>query len=202
MNELLSTIDAFDKEVVLYVANHLQNPIVRAFMDFITTSANWKIPLGLLWVWLLWKGGTKGRALALFILPMFLLSDFGTAKVLKPIFGRPRPLGHGGLAMPSAHSANSFAAATVFTLMYLRHSWGKVAVYCLAALIAISRVYIGVHYPTDILVGSIVGVLDGLIVFGLYKWTQPWLSKKMPKWIPEVEPEVKPEEKENEPEKE
>ena len=184
MNELLTTIDAFDKAVVLYVAQQLQTPLVRAFMDFITSSANWKIPLIIFWIWLLWKGGKNGRALAIFILPMFLLSDFGTAKILKPIFGRPRPLNHGGLAMPSAHSANSFAAATLISLLYLKQNWSKFAVYSVAALVAISRVYVGVHYPTDILVGSLLGILDGFIIFVLYKWTQPWLSSKMPRWIP------------------
>jgi undecaprenyl-diphosphatase len=151
-------------------------------MEFITTSRNWVIPIALIWAILFFLGGKKGRVLAILLLPMFFLSDFCTVKFLKPLFGRPRPLGHGGLAMPSAHAANAFAAATLFTLLLAERMWQRVALYMVAALIALSRVYIGVHYPTDVFAGALIGSLDSILVYTVYfhnrsrleRWS-PWL---------------------------
>ncbi|MFH1760105.1 MAG: phosphatase PAP2 family protein, partial [bacterium] len=63
--------------------------------------------------------------------------------------------------MPSSHAANSFAAATIFTLLF-----GKLRIYfyTIAVAIAISRIYIGVHFPLDVVVGALYGMLTGYIV--------------------------------------
>lgn len=100
------------------------------------------------------------------------LSDALGARVLKPLIGRMRPsyalsselvrvlapaadVG----SMPSIHAANAFAAATVVTLV--RPRFGLVAM-PLAVLVAVSRVGVGVHWPSDVLAGAVVGVLVGV----------------------------------------
>ena len=69
-------------------------------------------------------------------------------------------------AMPSGHAWEAFAAATVIAAAAPRL---RVPVFGLAALIGVSRVYLGVHYPSDVLVGAAGGVLTGLVTVDIWR---------------------------------
>jgi undecaprenyl-diphosphatase len=173
MQELLWNIDAFDRAVVVFFAENMQHPWASAFFHFITNSSNWRIPLAAVWLGLLIFGGRKGRICALLMLPLFFLSDFCTAKIIKPLFGRWRPLGHFGLSFPSVHATNSFAIVTLISLFFRRKGL-QISLYTMAVLVAFSRLYIGVHYPTDILAGAILGVVDALIIYYAWRRLERW----------------------------
>jgi undecaprenyl-diphosphatase len=90
---------------------------------------------------------------------------------LKALVGRDRPFvtvpeadplvrSTIGQSFPSGHAATSFAGAVVLTYLFPR---GWPAFFTLAAAVAFSRVYVGVHYPTDILAGAVVGTAVGLL---------------------------------------
>ncbi|MBW3593452.1 MAG: phosphatase PAP2 family protein [Actinobacteria bacterium] len=94
------------------------------------------------------------------------------AALLKRVFDRPRPfetLGDAdpllgatlGASMPSAHAATSFAGAVILSALFRR--WVP-AFFLLATAIAFSRVYVGVHYPLDILAGAMLGAAFGAAV--------------------------------------
>jgi len=95
--------------------------------------------------------------------------------IVKPLVHRPRPfvvqpglvriLGNppGGSSFPSAHAAAAFAAAWVLSELFPA---GRAAFWTLAALIAISRVYVGAHYPLDVMAGALLGVAVGWFVLG------------------------------------
>jgi undecaprenyl-diphosphatase len=108
-----------------------------------------------------------------------VLSQLAVDGVVKPIVGRARPfvaeptitvVGEyrpSTYSFPSGHASQSFAAAVVLACaLPRRKAWWFAA----ATLIAFSRIYIGVHYPLDVLVGTVVGMMVGLVVTGGRAW--------------------------------
>ncbi len=99
--------------------------------------------------------------------------------LLKPLIARARPIwpyaplaplipGPGDYSFPSGHALSSFAAATVLSLTDRRLGWLAIP---LACLIALSRVALYVHFPSDVLAGAVLGVLDGGCVY--------WLGRRL-----------------------
>jgi membrane-associated phospholipid phosphatase len=93
----------------------------------------------------------------------------GLNYVVKLIVRRPRPVLEGlpplggapsSLSFPSAHATSSFAVATAMTRV---EPWGALA-FLLAVALSLGRPYLGMHYPSDVLVGAVLGVLLGLLV--------------------------------------
>lgn len=133
------------------------------------------LPLILL-IWL-WSQRSKAVKVFLGLVVCVAIVDVVNAKVLKPFFQRPRPLltlenvelrtaNHTGLSFPSNHATNNYAAATFLSCIYppLTPLFASVAF-----LVALSRVYVGVHYPFDVLVGAIWGTLFALVFFQVWR---------------------------------
>jgi undecaprenyl-diphosphatase len=146
------------------------NPVFDAVMPFITGDVFLHYIAGALWLLLVWRAGRKGRIVALATLVVIALSDQSSAHLFKSLFSRPRPP-HAldsvrllvdttrSFSFPSAHASNAFAVATFVSFFYRRaRGW----LFFVAALIAYSRVYVGVHYPADVLAGAVLGVGIGL----------------------------------------
>ena len=112
---------------------------------------------------------------------LITLADQSASGFFKPFFERLRPchnpeiehLVHtikrcgGQYGFASSHASNTFALGTFLFLVY-RNKWSKLMLVW-AAVVSYSRIYAGVHYPGDILVGAILGVLSAFIVYGLYR---------------------------------
>ncbi|MFH1852631.1 MAG: phosphatase PAP2 family protein [Candidatus Neomarinimicrobiota bacterium] len=142
-------------------------------MPIITNQNIWAVPLLIVWLLLIVKGGRRGRIAAVVLLVAVGLTDIIAAQVIKPLVGRLRPshsmpdlinllVRRGGkYGFVSNHAANMFAAATVLGYFYER--WRK-GLFMLAAVVAFSRVYVGVHYPGDVLAGAAFGYLVAWII--------------------------------------
>jgi undecaprenyl-diphosphatase len=148
---------------------HLEHWIVLqrvSWLDRFFIDLSWLGRLGLVWVVIALVLAVVWRRPSLFLTVVVadVIADL-LAEVGKTIFDRHRPfetqLGPptSTHSFPSGHAATAFACATV--LASLAPRW-RVSFFVLAALIAFSRVYNGVHYPTDVLGGSALGVLVGL----------------------------------------
>ena len=117
----------------------------------------------------------------------FALTDFTSATILKPLIGRLRPCidptlnfdvrniaGCGGLfSMPSSHASNHFGLSTFWFLVIqytLQRKWYWLWIW--AAIIGFAQIYVGVHFPGDILSGAVLGILIGYLTFSIFKkWT-------------------------------
>jgi undecaprenyl-diphosphatase len=182
----MDTIQQIDTAIFYLINVNLQNSIFDWFMPFITEKKHWFPVWGILVISLFWKGGRKGRTLVLLMIPVIFLSDQLSASVFKPFFARSRPcvtlpdvhllVGmKTSFSFPSAHAANFFATATMFNYFYPKYRW---IYFTAASLVALSRVFIGVHYPFDIIAGAILGALCAYMVIYIWKGVEGFWPKK------------------------
>ncbi|NCB73228.1 MAG: phosphatase PAP2 family protein [Clostridia bacterium] len=162
---MIELMQSFDTSALLYIQDHLRSPILSALMVFFSTIGN----VGLLWIalglgLLISKRTRRGGFDLLICLALaYIVNDL----VIKEIVARVRPYDaienltilvkplH-SFSFPSGHANSSFAAALALTLAFgKKGAWA----YIPAALIAFSRCYVGVHYPSDVLAGMLVGTV-------------------------------------------
>ena len=179
-----------DRATFLFLNMQAANPVTDLIMPLVTSDAILRFVYVVAAFWLLWKGDRETRWLVLFSALTLAITDQASSHWLKPIFVRPRPCHTlpietlrllvdcgAGYSMPSSHAANAFGQAVLFGLAFHRARWW---LFGSAVIIAISRVFVGVHYPGDVLVGSIIGALSGFLVFLGYHWAMRMIEKKHP----------------------
>ena len=147
---------------LLFLQEYFRTPLLTAILEFMTNLGN----AGFIWIIssLLLMIFKKTRAVGVCALVSLLLSLLFTNLILKNLFQEPRPfvtypeiiplishISSASFAFPSGHASASFAAALLF-YKYLSRPLGIAAF-----LIAFSRLYLGVHYPMDILTGAAAG---------------------------------------------
>lgn len=182
MADFFYSIDLY----IFYFFNHsLSCKPFDKFFSLITDVQHWIIAYIILWGILISKEGRKSKIAAILVLVLITVSDQLGYRVLKEIFGRIRPcyaltdvltpLGpQGTFSFPSNHALNNFAAATYFYFLYPKLKW---ILFSSAALIAISRVYLGLHYPSDIIGGAAIGVGIGFLFYKLHLIIERKLNK-------------------------
>lgn len=157
---------------IFYFINHtISNPLFDKFFPFITEVKHWYLVYIIFWLILVIKGGRKGRIAAFGVLLLIAASDQISSSLLKNLFERIRPCNvlvdvrilagcTGSYSFPSSHAVNNFAFALFFTKLYPKF---KIAFFIVAILTAFSRPYVGVHYPSDIVGGALIGSLIGYV---------------------------------------
>ena len=137
----------------------IHTPLLDKILAFITSLGN----AGIIWIVLavvlliLPKTRKAGIIVAAALLMDLILCNL----ILKNLVARVRL----DFSFPSGHTAASFAAMTALFLAKMKKAW--IAALVLAVLIAFSRLYFYVHYPTDVLGGAIVGILSGIIGYAI-----------------------------------
>lgn len=145
-------------------------------MPFITERDNWYIFYFVIWIYLFFWGGRKGKVSAILILILILITDQFSDNLIKPFIQRIRPCNElpgvhlltgctNSFSFPSNHAVNNFAAAYLFSHFYPKV---KFYLYTGAFIISLSRIFCGVHYPFDILGGAIIGIFFAYAL--LYFW--------------------------------
>ncbi len=171
----------FDRYLLLKI-NGWHTPWLDNLMFLLTDGKSW-IPLFLLLIgWMVYKLKWQTVLILLYVGLVIFLADRISAGLLKPWIGRLRPSHEPGLegllhivngyrgglyGFVSSHAANAFGIATFLWLVLRQHiSWVWV-MFLWALLFSYTRIYLGVHYPFDILFGGVLGAVLALLVYKL-----------------------------------
>lgn len=152
------------------------NPVFDVIMPIITKE-KYLLPVYAIALFILiWKGGRRGQIVALLLIITVVISDQFSSSVIKNLVGRLRPCHElidvrllitcgSGKSFPSSHAVNNFAAAVLLSGFFKRYWYVFVSI---AIIIAYTRVYCGVHYPSDVIAGAIIGAMIGYLCYKLY----------------------------------
>lgn len=164
-----------EADILLWIQKYIRNSGLSPVMEAVTHLGDF----GLFWILMMivlvlyQKTRKAGIAVGIALLGSFVFNNL----LLKNLVARTRPyevidglhllVGKAvDLSFPSGHSASSFAAAAVIAKL-LPKRYG-IAALILAGMIALSRLYVGIHYPTDVLFGMVSGGLIGLLAAKFY----------------------------------
>ncbi|MGN0204484.1 MAG: phosphatase PAP2 family protein [Coprococcus sp.] len=166
----MEIISVTEGNFLLLLQEVIRHPWLDIFFTFITNLGN----AG--WIWILAgiillackKHRREGTAVLLALLIGFIITNL----LLKNIVARPRPYtllneleilikAPSDYSFPSGHTCSSVAAA--LTMLKLSDRRLGIAACILAALIAFSRMYVGVHYPTDVIIGALIGAFSAVV---------------------------------------
>ncbi len=208
-------LQTLDTNLFFFVNRSLANPVFDWLMPILSGNAFFIPVLLLLIVGLLWKGNARLRLCIILLVVILPLGDAFVCNTIKHAVARPRPfvtlpearnfgsIGKGYVppqinepgvdmathqgsrtSMPSSHAANWFAATMILFLYYRRSLWFMLP---LALGVSFSRVYNGVHYPSDVLAGAILGA--GYAAAGAIALQAAWQAigkERFPIWYAQL----------------
>jgi undecaprenyl-diphosphatase len=177
-------LEQLDQQLFLFL-NSLNSPFWDKIMYAVSGKIIW-FPFYLaILIWLGYKQRRKFPVILLFIIVAATLADQVSVQLFKNVFHRLRPchepalqgLVHlvngecGGLyGFVSSHATNAFNVA-LLGIMFVRKRWFTISIILWALIVGYSRIYLGVHYPGDVICGSLLGALIGWGVYKMYELT-------------------------------
>lgn len=183
----MERLSSIDSDLFLFL-NGLHTDWLDGVMSLLTEMWVW-LPFYLLLIyWIVKQYGKRSWWVILAVCVVVLCSDQLSSHVCKPYFQRLRPCfnedfeglihlpkGYAGgqYGFVSSHAANTFAITTFLTAALQNfRPWPAITLFLWAAISSYTRIYIGYHYPGDIVCGAILGVLVGLVIWRLFVLVQ------------------------------
>ncbi|MFH1367807.1 MAG: glycosyltransferase family 39 protein [Elusimicrobiota bacterium] len=175
-----------DQRIFWFINKRLENKFLDFVMgDWSTLDATLRLNTGLVMIafcmgYYLWKTRRDRFWREFMIFAGILLAGGIIIALIKDIIGRSRPLAlwgglvnsfgerHFGSSFPSGHAETAFSAAT-YLAYKVRKFWWIVLFFAIAFFTGLSRIYVGVHFPVDVAIGSVIGVVFTVIAVKLFK---------------------------------
>lgn len=179
---MLEELLKLDRDIFLIINNGLENWFNDFFLGGLTLAGYLYVllPIALSYLYIIDKKNFRRNSL---ILISAVLIGGLLVQILKKVIDRPRPLkemeplllagkvkihnlffSYRDNSFPSGHAQAAFGAATALICICRKHTFYLILI---AFLIGLSRIYVGVHFPTDVVCGAILGVITSLVVFRL-----------------------------------
>jgi undecaprenyl-diphosphatase len=186
--DLINILQKFDTQLFVFFNSIFSCTLLNYFFVAITDARFWIVPAAVGAALFIKQEHNKALTVLLLALLTLAISDPVSSQIFKPLLHRPRPChpdflvnsAHmlfgfkSSLSFPSSHSTNMFALAFIFSMFYpSRWLW----FFSFAALIGFSRIYVGVHYPGDVLGGALLGVIIAWIVYRGYLMSKNWIGR-------------------------
>ena len=169
-----------DHSLLLWINQGWASPFLDGFFSWVSARATFAFPLTALLAWICWRRFGRAGLWLWFAMVLSVVAADRIGDILKVFGGVPRPcfemwgqlrVAGGGLlqacgpvgkGMPSNHALNYFTAAAFLAVFFPRLSW-RVLLFGVAATVAVSRLYLAKHYPSQVAVGALLGINIGLL---------------------------------------
>lgn len=199
---MLEQIIQFDQELFLLINRGLSNPVFDWLLPILRNPYTWSPLYLFLIIFFIKHYGKTGLLIVACTLITFGISDATSSHLIKKTVKRVRPCNDvvfksevtlrarcgSGFSFTSSHATNHFAMA-MFWIVLFRRKWRHALWLCLvwAISISVSQIYVGVHYPLDILSGGLLGILIGLGTGHLFQRFYPrfFATEESPNNLPE-----------------
>ena len=180
----MDTISHIDQVVFYWINNKMGNLLFDYFFIFIRNKYVW-LPLYIFIIsFLIFNFKKKGLLILTIAFLTVGISDFISSGVIKPAIARIRPCNTqnnsikiikrvncgSGYSFPSSHATNHFALGIFFFLIFSIINRRIASLFPIwAFLISFAQIYVGVHYPSDVLAGALLGSITGYLMYRIYK---------------------------------
>lgn len=191
---MFAQLDSWDKQALIFL-NSFHTPLLDPVAYYLTKTEFW-VPLYAYLLFLIFRDYRKnGWWVLLGVIITILIADRVTSGLMKPFFLRLRPshdpslegIIHivnnyrgGRYGFASGHAANTTGVALFMFLLFRRSYRWIGLMFVWAAIMSYTRIYLGVHYPGDIIAGALVGVMGGCAGYYGYRWLKARWSPPAP----------------------